>query len=124
MEDLKYKRINWQIELLNLILISAEIVMGYQIHLFSKLIPGLIIQICSYLLLSLIYYFVLSPKVLFHKTRTVVPIKMRDIPAQESLRYAKRGILCFNSTKLLISFLIGSLAFIDKYYHNSYNAVV
>ncbi|MGE5621023.1 MAG: hypothetical protein ACM3U0_00485 [archaeon] len=124
MEDLRYKRINWQIELLNLILISAEIVMGYQTHLFSKLIPGLIIQICSYLLLSLIYYFVLSPKVLFHKTRAVVPIKMRNIPAQESLRYAKRGILCFNSTKLLISFLIGSLAFIDKYYHNSYNAVI
>lgn len=124
MESLNYKRINWQVELLNLILISFEIVIGFQKEIFSRLLPGLIVQVCAYSLVSLIYYFVLGPKVLFPKTGTVVPVEMRDISEQESLRYIKRGIIFFNSTKLIISFIISTVMLINIYHLSSYYAFI
>ncbi|MGE5400739.1 MAG: hypothetical protein ACM3S2_10060 [Ignavibacteriales bacterium] len=124
MESLNYRRINWQIELLNLLLIGSEAAFAYQNDIFPRLLPGLIIQVCAYALLSLIYYFVLGPKVLFPKTGTVVPVELRDISEQESLRYIKRGVICFNSTKLIISFIIITAMLMNIYHFNSYYSLI
>lgn len=124
MKNLKYKRIIWQVELLNLLLICFEFLLLHKTDLQAELLPGLIIQITVYSLLSLIYYFVLSPTVLLKKTRTVVSVKTRNISEIESLQFIKRGILFFNSTKLIVLFMITSIMIINIYSRNSYYAFI
>lgn len=115
MQTLKYKRINWQIEVVNLLLVTGEAALAFGENMLPRILPGLIVQVCTYALLSLIYYFILGPGVLIPKTNMAVPLKKVDIIEKESLKHINLGILYFNSTKLLISFLITSTILIQTY---------
>lgn len=120
MEALKYKRVNWQIEVLSLLLIILEFAITLRGNSFPRVMPLLIVQICTYALLSLIYYFILGPKVLFHKTSMQVPLKMIQITEQESLWHIKRGVIFFNLTKLVFTFLITANILIQVYSLRAY----
>ncbi|MGE5431367.1 MAG: hypothetical protein ACM3QX_09845 [Syntrophomonadaceae bacterium] len=123
MQTLNYKRINWQIEAVNLLLVTGETALAFREDMLPRILPGLIVQVCTYALLSLVYYFILGPMVLFPKTNMAVPLKKVDITEKESLRHIKRGIIYFNSTKLIISFLITSNILIQIYKLTGYYTV-
>ncbi|MGE5498801.1 MAG: DUF5808 domain-containing protein [Syntrophothermus sp.] len=120
METLKYKRINWQIEVLNLLLVILEVTLAFREDMFLRVLPLLIVQIFTYALISLIYYFILGPSVLFPKTSMKLPLEMIQITERESLRHISQGVTYFNLTKLVFSFLITANILIQVYSLRAY----
>lgn len=102
MESGDYKKISWPAELLITMLIVIEAVFILQHGALQENIAQIIVQVMIYLLLSFIFYYSLSPAVLFSKPGVPINLKQKEITQDEQRAYINKSVLFISLLKLSV----------------------
>jgi hypothetical protein len=102
MEQNDYKKFNWWVEIFTIFLIIAEIVFVISHNALQKNISAIIVQILVYLVLSIIFFYSVTPEVLFSDSDTPIRLKRTNISKERSNSLMKIAIMYLGLTKLAI----------------------
>ncbi|MDP4174995.1 MAG: DUF5808 domain-containing protein [Bacteroidota bacterium] len=102
MEQNDYKKFNWWVEVFTIFLIIAEIFFVISHNALQKNISAIIVQILVYLVLSIIFFYSVTPEVLFNESDTPIRLKRTNISKETSNSFLKIAIMYLGLTKLAI----------------------
>lgn len=102
MEQNDYKKFNWWVEIFTIFLIIAEIFFVISHNALQKNISAIIVQILVYLVLSIIFFYSVTPEVLFNESETPIRLKRTNISKETSNSFLKIAIMYLGLTKLAI----------------------